>query len=90
MHSLRPPRRHGSAIRAGLDPTLIAPHSLRRTFATDFPGSDRDCQEHMGHADLATTQIYRRSRDERKRQAVDAMSYGRPAEADDQDRVAQL
>jgi hypothetical protein len=47
-------------------------------------------KELMGHADLATTQIYRRSRDERKRQAVDAMSYGRPAEADDQDRVAQL
>jgi site-specific recombinase XerD len=90
MHSLRPPRRLGSAIRAGLDPTLIAPHSLRRTFATDFPCSDRDCQELMGHADLATTQIYRHSRDERKRQAVDAMHYGKAAEAEKPNRLANL
>ena len=46
---------------------------MRRTFATYFPGTDRDCQELLGHADLATTLLYRRARDDRKKAAVNAM-----------------
>ena len=49
---------------------------MRRSFATYFPGTDRDCQEILGHSDLQTTLLYRRSRDERKRAGIEALDYG--------------
>jgi len=66
----------GAIARAGLEGRDLTPHSLRRTFATYFEGQDRDLQAILGHADLTTTLIYRRARDDRARAGVEAIDYG--------------
>jgi integrase/recombinase XerD len=74
------------ALAAGLDPAQVSPHVLRHSFASHMlaRGADlRSLQMLLGHADIATVQIYTHTQTEKLRLLVEKshpLSKTRPSQ----------
>ena len=58
------------AARGGVSPDKVTPHTLRHAFATHLLANGA-IQTLLGHADVATTEIYTHVLDERLRELVE-------------------
>lgn len=64
-----------AAERAGIiHPEQVTPYVLRHSFATNYPGDLGELQRFLGHADIRTTMVYRKTLQDSMLKAVEKMA----------------